>query len=143
MFATGHPIRIAVLDDDPTLVRLIRKLLGYALGDSVQIETFESPEAFEDWLEINCCDLLLTDIEMPEMNGLEVLRLVKQRNAWTQVVMLTGASTSDRLIEALEYGAADYLVKPVQTAALNEVVMQSVQRIRRWRRAFAATQATS
>ncbi|MCA9103799.1 MAG: response regulator [Pirellulaceae bacterium] len=139
MFTEGHPIRIAVLDDDPALVRLVHKLLHYALGESVQVETFNSPDHFESWLENHCCDLLLSDIEMPEADGLSVLRMVKRRNAWTQVVMLTGASTSDRLIEALELGASDYLVKPVQTAALNEVVMQSVQRIRRWRRAFKAT----
>lgn len=139
MFAEGHPIRIAVLDDDPALVRLVHKLLHYALGESVTVETFSSPDQFESWLEGHCCDLLLTDIEMPGTDGLAVLQSVKKRNAWTQVVMLTGASTSDRLIEAIEYGASDYLVKPVQTAALNEVVMQAVQRIRRWRRAFVAT----
>lgn len=139
MFSEGHPIRIAVLDDDPALVRLVQKLLHYSLGESVSIETFSSPAQFENWLDSHCCDLLLTDIEMPEADGLAVLRIVKKRNAWTQVIMLTGASTSDRLIEAIEFGASDYLVKPVQTAALNEVVMQAVQRIRRWRRAFVAT----
>ena len=122
MFTEGHPIRIAVLDDDPALVRLVHKLLHYALGESVQVETFNSPDHFESWLENHCCDLLLSDIEMPEADGLSVLRMVKRRNAWTQVVMLTGASTSDRLIEALPatYGAdpeAIYLMGFSQGAA--------------------------
>jgi len=141
MLTAGQPLRIAILDDDPAQVRMIRKLLSFSLGDTVSVESFESPDEFDRWLSQNCCDLLLTDIEMPEMDGVEVLRMAKSRNAWTQVVMLTGASTSDRVIESLEYGASDYLVKPVQTAALNEVVMQVVHRLRRWRRAISETLA--
>jgi DNA-binding NtrC family response regulator len=56
--------------------------------------------------------LVLLDIRMPGLNGIEALRLIKKKNPAVNVVILTGHPTSDTINEAMVYGACDYLVKP-------------------------------
>ena len=60
-------------------------------------------------------DLVLLDVEMPEMNGLEVLKRIRQRYSASElpVVMVTGKSRSEEIVDALELGANDYVTKPL------------------------------
>ncbi len=99
------------------------------------VDSFEAIE----WLDNNCCDLVLTDFEMPKFNGMDILHKAKERNAWTQVVFLTGHSTMDRLTVAIENGAADYLMKPLNHGDIIDVLGQLVKRMQRWKNSVHKT----
>jgi DNA-binding NtrC family response regulator len=103
------------------------------------VHVLTDPEAARDWLAAHSCDVLISDIEMPGLDGLELLRAAKACNVWTQVVFITGHSSVNRLIEAVALGAADYLIKPLDREEILEVVEQLCRRCARWQSALIET----
>ncbi len=128
-----------MVDDDPDIVRLLIKVIKRALNDEIDIESLTSPGAARKRLDEGGVDILITDLEMPGVSGLELLRCAKRRNACTQVLLITGHSTRDALLDALELGATDYLVKPIDQLELVEILIQAQDRTRRWRQALLGT----
>ena len=131
------PVQILVVDDDPAIVELLEGLLQQGFQDNVQIKTATDPYEARRYLETDVVDLLITDLEMPGVNGLELLRGVKRRDAWTQVLLLTGHSSLDAVTTAMELGATDYLLKPLDPSELEEVVQGTLRRYHRWQLALA------
>ena len=76
---------------------------------------------------------------MPQVRGLEILRCSKRRNVRSQVLLLTGKSNTESLLDALELGAIDYLIKPVDQIELSQLLTQSFERITRWKNALRET----
>ena len=128
-------LNLLVVDDDPTTLLLVTAFLNTDLGDRLEVVGMTDPAAATDWLGYNRCDILISDIEMPGINGLEMLRFAKQMNAWTQVVFVTGHSTWDHITEALENGASDYLLKPIDRTELISLISQTCDRLARWQTA--------
>jgi len=87
-------------------------------------------EAALKLLEESNVDVLLTDISMPHMDGMELLRRVHQRPNPPEVVMLTGHATVESAIEAMKLGAYDYLSKPYRIAELDALVKQAAEKRR-------------
>ena len=123
---------IVILDDEPTVSRVAAKFLRDALQDSVEIYFTSDCAQARRLIDESKCDILLSDIEMPGFNGLDILRYTRECNAWTRVILMTGHSTWDRLAEAIEGGASDYLLKPFDSKELIRVVMQEHERLQRW-----------
>ena len=136
---TLRRLNVLVVDDDHAIVRLLDKVLGSHFEDEITLETMTDPIEASQWLETHCCDILLSDIEMPGLDGLKLLRIAKNQNAWTQVVILTAHSTWDRMYEAVQDGASDYLLKPLDSAEVIEVVAQRLEQAGRWQRAARDT----
>jgi DNA-binding NtrC family response regulator len=134
-------ISILVVDDDAAITRLVAGHLKSELPFPVEVTDFNDPYAASHWLENNCCDILLSDIVMPGLNGDDMLRIAKRRNPWTQVVFMTAHSTWDRIALAIEGGASDYLMKPIDFEELDEVVSHVAARITRWQAALRETLA--
>ena len=111
---------ILLVDDDPQ----IRDLLGSELERMGHSVTTRS-SGFEMLSELREreFDVILLDINMPEMSGMDVLKSVKDLGSLSEVVILTGHGTIDRAIEAMKLGAYDFLTKPCELARL-EVVLQ-------------------
>ena len=130
---------IGVVDDDPAVARIVETYLQKDFGDDAKIIVMTDPSAAKQWLDEISCDLLISDIEMPGIDGMELLRIAKARNAWTQVVFMTAHSTIDRLAEAIERGASDYLIKPIDREELINVVGQEQRRMMRWKSALLGT----
>lgn len=136
---TSRKLNLLVVDDSPTILTLVSKMLHASLGDVLDITSIsDSPQA-EKFLDNFCCDILLSDIEMPGVSGLDMLRHAKSRNAWTQVVFMTAHSSIDYLAEAIENGASDYLLKPIDRSELISVVSQCASRVTRWQKALRGT----
>lgn len=131
--------QVVVVDDDPQMTRIFMAALRTGFGETLAAEAFNDAASALARIEAGQVDVVVTDLDMPAWNGLQILRLAKQRNASTQVIVATGKSSHGALLEALELGAADYLVKPVDRTALIEVVQQATRRVERWRRALAET----
>lgn len=108
-------------------------------GGEIQIESLADAALAHRRLEEGGVDILLTDLEMPGVNGLALLRRAKRRNAYTQVLFITGHSTQEALLDALELGATDYLLKPIQHQEVLHVIRQAHERQQRWQQALAGT----
>jgi two-component system response regulator YesN len=133
------PARVLLVDDDPQMVRLVEAVIHKEFPRSIQIMTAVDAAVASQYLEANIVDLLITDLEMPGLNGLELLRIAKRRNVWTQVLLLTGHSNLDALINVMESGASDYLLKPLDRHELTDAVQAVLSRLHRWRKALAGT----
>lgn len=134
-------LNLVIIDDDASIVRLLKQFLSAEIDGEIKIEGFTDPQQARNWIESRCCDLVMTDIEMPGATGLEILRWAKARNAWTQVVLLTAHSTCEHIAEAIEAGATDYLLKPVRRDEVRLVVNECCRRIYRWHDALRGTLA--
>jgi DNA-binding NtrC family response regulator len=132
-------LNLLVVDDDPSIIRLMVRVVDSHFGNVVKLRALTDPSVARDALEKGLVDVLVTDLEMPGVDGLELLRTAKRRNPLTQVLFITGRSSLDALLEALESGATDYLLKPLDVDTLVRLLRQSEERVQRWREALAGT----
>ncbi|NOY30186.1 MAG: response regulator [Planctomycetes bacterium] len=139
MSKTKQSSTLLLVDDDPSIVRLLSTVLEREYGDEITIESLTDPLEARARIIEGGVDILVTDLEMPGIDGLELLRCAKQRSACTQVLFFTGHSSREALLEALELGATDYLIKPVDQGQLLELISQALGRQRRWNLALAET----
>jgi CheY-like chemotaxis protein len=110
-----HRDRILVVDDDPDACEAISGLLdqsGYA------VEVAADPAHALVRLEEVHPDLVVSDLQMPGMSGLELIRRIQVRQPGTPVILVTGAETRDLCTGAKQYGAVDCLTKPVNPEEL-------------------------
>jgi DNA-binding NtrC family response regulator len=122
-----QPARILVAEDEANLRLVIQKELA-RLGHEVRVAA--DGEAALKLLEESNVDVLLTDISMPRMDGMELLRRVHMRPNPPEVIMLTGHATVESAIEAMKLGAYDYLSKPYRLAELDALVNQAAEKRR-------------
>jgi DNA-binding NtrC family response regulator len=137
--STFRKLNVIVLDDDSMVTRLVQKFLTTELHEKIHVEAINDADVAKVRIDHHGCDILLSDIEMPECDGLEILRFAKLRNAWTQVIFMTAHSTWDRISTAIENGATDYLLKPIDRTELVHVINQECARLLRWQQAVTGT----
>jgi len=124
--------RILVVDDEPTIRSFLLRVLEQE-GYVVQAAR-DGQEALQ-YLEMMSYDLLLTDIKMDQMDGVELLQEARKRYADLAVILLTGHATVPSAIVALREGAYDYLLKPVKNEDIVAAVAAGLhQRERQQRR---------
>lgn len=75
-------------------------------------------------------DIVVTDLNMPEMNGIEVLKYIKKRKPYIEVIMITGFATMENAIQAMKVGAYDYFAKPIDIEHVRIVLSKCVQQLR-------------
>lgn len=107
-------MKLVVVDD----LNKNLKLYSEVLGSEFELEMFSNPEEVVKTLPNIDCDLMLLDWNMPVMNGLEVLKSFRQVKPRVPVIMITGEYLERNLIEALNVGAEDFVVKPISNAEL-------------------------
>ena len=114
---------ILVVDDERDMQQLLKRSLEPAF-DCI-VETASSGESALQMLTKGRFDLVLADIKMPGMDGLEVLSAIKARNPDIQVILLTGHATLQQGIEAMKLGAMDFIEKPADIQVLTEKIKQA------------------
>lgn len=114
--------RLLVIDDE-AMVR--DSMVAYLEDSGYGVEAVDSGKAGLEVLKQQEIDLVLCDLRMPSLDGLEVLKQVKQENQSIPVIVVSGAGVMDDVVQALRLGASDYLVKPILDLAMLE---HSVQR---------------
>lgn len=116
--------KILIIDDDPSL----RRVLEYNLQEAGYEVTAAASGA--DGLRLfadNSCPLVITDMKMPGMDGMEVLRTIRQLSPQTLVIIITAFGTVDIAVEAMKSGAYDYITKPFNRDELLLTVAKSLQ----------------
>ena len=117
---------ILLVDDEPG----IRKVLGISLADSgYRVHVAENgQEALRLFREIKP-PIVLTDIKMPDMDGIELLQKIKQESPDTEVIMFTGHGDMELAIKSLKYEATDFVTKPINDDVLEIALKRARERI--------------
>jgi CheY-like chemotaxis protein len=115
---------VLLVDDEQSIARAYARTLGTA-GFTVEI-AFDGKAAAAAARERHF-DVIVSDIAMPEMNGLELLRTVREHDLDVPFVLMTGGPAVESAVRAVEYGALRYLIKPISAAELEEVVARAVR----------------
>ncbi len=115
---------VLLIDDEPSLLNVFSRWLRV---DGLQVECASNGLEALELLRTKTFDVVVSDIAMPGMTGVELLRTVRQQDADLPVILMTGRPEVETAIEAMEYGALRYLVKPFDGEALGRVVQQAVQ----------------
>jgi two-component system response regulator PilR (NtrC family) len=118
---------ILIVDDEKSLLDLLAvvfKKEGYSVKTAIS-----GPKAREI-LEKEDVDLVITDIKMPQMSGMDVLKFVKDRNDETPVIMITAYGSVKQAVDALKAGALDYVVKPFDVEELKILVARGLEKLR-------------
>ena len=117
---------IYIVDDEQS----IRDSLTIALGSDYQVDAFSTAEMAIKALKNKLPDLILLDIGLPGMNGIEALREIKEIYPEILVVMITAYEDIDTVISAMKLGAYDYVVKPIRMDSLSVTINNALENIR-------------
>jgi DNA-binding NtrC family response regulator len=118
-------LRVLVVDDEASVRDILSRLLG---THGHQTATAESASTALARLRAERFDVMLCDIRMPQVSGLDLVRKALELDDDLAVLMLTGVNDLATANEALAAGAIDYLVKPVEVADLENAVQRAAQR---------------
>jgi len=120
-----HMRRILVVEDEEPLRRLLQRRLARRGG---RVDAFASAEEAAKASDQSPYDVALVDIKLAGMDGIQLLKRLKEQNTTTEVIIVTGRGTIDSAISAMKLGAYDYLTKPCKLSELDIVVQRAYEK---------------
>jgi len=114
-------IKLMIVEDDPMVAELNKRYVDTIEGYCLVSIARNGEEALR-YLEVKEVDLILLDVYMPRLNGLELLRHIRKKEIWVDVILVTASKESDSINELLKLGAVDYLIKPFSYERLKEAL---------------------
>jgi len=118
--------KLLLIDDEPDILRVLAMSLR---ADGYEVLTAPSGEAGLAAFDAQAPDIVLVDIRMPGMNGIEVLQEIKAKGTLSEVIIITGHGDIDNAVEALQYGASDFINKPVRDEALAVALQRAGEKL--------------
>lgn len=112
-------VRVLVADDDPHMQLAIKTCLSRKGFDALVVN---NGQAALDAYDSESFDLVITDQQMPEMSGLELLAALQKRSSEVPVIMITAYGTITQAVEAMQNGAADFITKPFNAGDLERII---------------------
>jgi len=128
--------RILVVDDDPS----IRQALSHALAQNADVQVASTAEEALSGLAASSPDVILSDVRMPGLDGIELLRLVRERSPGVDVVMMSAFDDMPTIVASMREGAADFVAKPLDLHDLRRVLARVVDDRRTRHRARASVE---
>ncbi len=117
--------KVLIVDDESDFLEIIVKRLK---ARDIDVSGVESGYLALEALDSRNPDVIILDVKMPGLDGIETLREIKKKKPLTEVIMLTGQASVDSGIQGMQLGAFDYLIKPVALDELLEKVRQAYER---------------
>jgi len=118
-------LKVLAIDDEPIVLESVRKVLA-----EYEVDLAQSSRQGLDWAISRDYDLVLTDIRMPEIGGMRILRDIKRAKPAVPVVIFTGYATVASAVQAMKLGAADYIEKPFTPDMLLATVQKALEKAR-------------
>jgi two-component system NtrC family response regulator len=116
--------RILVVDDSQLVCQQLSQLLA---APDREIMVAPDGTAALEWLMENRCSLVLTDLRLPGISGLDLIKEIRQREMPVTVIVMTGYATVEAAVEAIKLGAYDLITKPIDTIRLEVLVYQALE----------------
>ena len=129
--------RILAVDDEVHMLRLLERIISEKTP--YPIVTTNNPLEVPKLLEKESFDVILTDLKMPGMDGMDILRLVKERGRSEEIIILTAFGSLETAIEALSNDVFDYITKPFK----KEQILFTVNKAMSWQRLKRESAATA
>ncbi|RZB29686.1 MAG: hypothetical protein SRB1_01966 [Desulfobacteraceae bacterium Eth-SRB1] len=120
-------IRIAVIDDEPLVLRNLQRKISKS---GYRVETFQNPQKAIDRMKIAPFDVILTDLHMPEMDGMQVLAKIRENYPKTEVIIITGYASINSAVEAVKQGAFYYIEKPFTPEQVMLILNRAIEKLR-------------
>ncbi|MGO9175556.1 MAG: response regulator [Desulfobaccales bacterium] len=117
--------QVLIVDDELDFLETIVKRLR---ARNIEVSGVESGYLALEALDSSSPDVIILDVRMPGLDGIETLRAIKKKKPLTEVIMLTGQASVDSGIQGMQLGAFDYLIKPIALDELLEKVRQAYER---------------
>ncbi|MBK6688010.1 MAG: sigma-54-dependent Fis family transcriptional regulator [Deltaproteobacteria bacterium] len=117
--------RVVVVDDERNIRRTLQMVLD---GEGYLVETFESAEAFMPRLAAGPIDVVLLDVRLPGMDGLQTLEKIREEHGHLPVVMISGHATIEEAVRAMNAGATDFMEKPLSRERVLVTVKNAVEK---------------
>ncbi|MBS3819604.1 sigma-54-dependent Fis family transcriptional regulator, partial [bacterium] len=116
--------KLLIIDDEQSILDLLKTVFT---KEGYTVYVTPSPKKALQWMEKDDINLILADIRLPEMSGMDVLKKVKETKPHLPVVMITAYGTIEQAVEAMKAGALDYVVKPFDIEELKIIVAQGLE----------------
>jgi len=120
-----QPFSVLLVDDDRNFLDTLVERLRMR---EIKVDGVYSGESALEYLDKKKVDVVVLEVRMPEMGGIETLKGIKKRNTLIEVIMLTGHANMEVAIESMELGAFDYLLKPIEIDALLYKIQDACQK---------------
>jgi len=114
--------KILLVDDEKEFIDTLAERMSTR---GMDVETTTSPKAALELVEKENFDAVVLDLQMPEMDGLEALKILKEKKPDIQVILLTGHATVEKGIEAMKLGALDLVEKPADLSVLMKKIQKA------------------
>ena len=124
------PMKLIIADDEPYICGMLEKLIDFETLGIVLIDSVNDGATLEERIETLCPDIVLTDISMPQKDGLEVIRRIREKGIDCRFIIISGYRQFEYAYNALKYDVDDYLLKPVEKRELNAVLQKICNAIR-------------
>ncbi len=130
-----NKLKLMIVDDEELILKSLKKYFD-KLGKFETI-VFTNPNEALEYVKKDKIHIALIDIQMPEMNGIDMLREIKTIDPLVQVIMMTAYSSLNRILLAFELGANDYIIKPFKSLDyVAEIIDHTIKKLERWKDIF-------
>jgi len=116
---------LLIADDEPNIRRVLQAIF---VKDGYEVQVAENGIKALEWASTNPVDVLITDLIMPDMNGVELIQKIKQKHPAAVAIVITAYATIKTCVDAMRYGASDYITKPFDMDEIRAVVKRAVSR---------------
>ncbi|MFZ0050739.1 MAG: response regulator [Desulfobaccales bacterium] len=123
------PATIVIVDDEPDLLMLLKIILTEKTD--YKVLTTSDPHQAIDWCREYHADLLISDLRMPQIGGIELLKIIKEIDPNLALIIITAFGTVESAVEAMRHNAFDYITKPFR----KEQILTTVEKALKWREA--------
>jgi DNA-binding NtrC family response regulator len=126
----GKRLEILILDDEPIVGNRLKPALQ---RDGYQVEVFIDPKKAVERLKEKNFDIVVTDIRMDELDGIQVLESIVMKSPATKVIMITGYATLELARESLTKGAFDFIAKPFKLGEIRGTIHKAAEALEKER----------
>lgn len=120
------PFKIAIVDDNSFLIQAIKEKLSFFDDLTVKHTSLNGSELLAKLAESHHIDLILMDIEMPVLNGIETTQIVKHKFPQIKIIMLTAFDNDEHIFNAIKAGADGYLLKEIDPPVLHQGILETL-----------------
>jgi len=120
------PVKIAIVDDNTFLINAVKEKLSFFEDLSFRFSALDGSDLLTQLEDNHNLDLILMDIEMPVLNGIETTEIVKQKYPHIKIIMLTVFDNDENIFNAIKAGADGYLLKEINAKELHDGIVETL-----------------